>query len=141
MDWDTDRQDGIHFTQDFQAIAWNRIMISGFPEEQQKEILANNSASDAENGIYRLAKKINVGLIPSADSLKRLDITIENVANFIVDTIEIGGFTPLVLIGSYWYDSEAKLARFCGEEEFDKDLSSDTLKKVPHYYVFGIKVH
>ena len=64
-----------------------------------------------------------------------------NIRPFIVDTIEIGGITPLVLIGSYWYDSEAKLARFCGEEEFDKDLSSDTLKKVPHYYVFGIKVH
>ena len=54
---------------DFQVTAWNRIMISEFPEEQQKEILANNSASDAENGIYRLAKNINVGLIPSADSL------------------------------------------------------------------------
>lgn len=149
----------------FQMYVTNRDMISDLPEAQQKNILAGNSAYDAENDILRLAKKITVGFVPAADSLKKFNVDIENMGTFgntlhlkplkapnfensyaydvrpfKVDTIEIGGFTPLVLIGSYWYDSKNDIIRFCGEREFTKDLSSKSLKLVPHFYVLGIKV-
>ena len=149
----------------YQFFITNRDMISDLSEEQQKEILANNSAYDAENDIFKLAKKITVGFIPAADSLKKYSVTIENMGTFgnslklkpiespnfnnryaydarpfKVDKIEIGGFTPLVLIGSYWYDSNNGFIRFCGESEFSKDLSSKSLKLVPHFYVLGIMV-
>lgn len=150
---------------DFQYIVTNRDMLSILPEEQQKEVLEKNLAYDAENGIWKLANKITIGFVPAADSLKKYSVNIENMGSlgstlklkplnapgfnnqymydirpFKVDTIEIGGFTPLVLIGSFWYDSKFDIVRFCGEMEFSKDLSSDTLKLVPHYYVIGIKV-
>lgn len=150
---------------DFQITVTNRKRISDFPEEDQKKILMGNSAYDAENDIYKLARKINVGFVPASDSLKKCNITIENIASFVkdfplkplnapgfgvmymydirpfaVDRIETGVFTPLVLIGSFWYDSRFEIIRFCGEEEFPKDLSSETLKSSPHFYVLGIKV-
>lgn len=89
---------------DFQITVTNRKRISDFPEEDQKKILMGNSAYDAENDIYKLARKINVGFVPAPDSLKKCNITIENIASFV------------------------------------KDLSSETLKSSPHFYVLGIKV-
>lgn len=58
----------------------------------------------------------------------------------LVDSFEKGKFIPLVLYGSFWYDPEAGGCRFCGENEIKTDLSSDIVKYIPHYYVFGIKI-
>ncbi len=54
--------------------------------------------------------------------------------------IEKGKFIPLVLYGSYWYDSKANCCRFCGDNEIKPDLSSDIVKYIPHFFVLGIKI-
>ena len=46
----------------------------------------------------------------------------------------------MVLFGSMWWDEKANVHRFCGANEIDRDMSTDILKYIPHYYVIGIKV-
>lgn len=53
---------------------------------------------------------------------------------------EKGKFIPLVLYGSYWYEPENGGCRFCGDNEIKPDLSSDIVKQIPHFFVFGIKI-
>ena len=58
----------------------------------------------------------------------------------LVAPVEMGKFIPLVLFGSYWYESETGVSRFCGEKQINPDLSSDIIKSIPHFYVLGIKI-
>ena len=58
----------------------------------------------------------------------------------LVSSVEAGKFIPLVLFGSYWYEPETGVSRFCGDKLIKPDLSSDIIKSIPHYYVLGIKV-
>jgi len=51
-----------------------------------------------------------------------------------------GKIIPLVLYGSYWYEPETGVSRFCGDKVIMPDLSSDIVKFIPHYYVFGIRI-
>ena len=142
----------------------NRRMISEFQEEDQKRLHSEGVLYDAEKGIYLLAEKLSIGFFPSADSLKSMTMSIDNIGHikrnlalkrlegpeqerkygyairpFSVDAIRIEDFTPLLLLGSFWYDEKFNLFRFCGEREFPADMSSETLKLIPHYYVVGIK--
>ena len=113
----------------------------------------------------RSYEKLTIGLSPAADSLKTVSFSMaeagfatQNLAlkplerieqneryrfkyayearPFEVGALEPDAFTPLVLLGSYWYDSGGY--RFCGEREFPADMSSRTLQYLPHYYVIGI---
>lgn len=143
----------------------NRRMLSDFPEEVQKEIIADGHVYDLDKGILSLGKKLSIGFTPSADSLKNVSILLENMAElrralplkpltvspfegqysygsrpFKIGAIELGEFTPLVMYGSYWYDEEAQVVRFCGEDEIAADLSTKMLSKIPHYYLLGITV-
>lgn len=45
---------------------------------------------------------------------------------------------PLVLYGSYWYDDQCDLYRFCGDKEISPDMSSEILKSIPHYFIIGV---
>lgn len=58
----------------------------------------------------------------------------------LVPPFEKGKFIPLVLYGSYWYEPESGVSRFCGESIIKPDLSSDIVKNIPHFYVLGIKI-
>ena len=58
----------------------------------------------------------------------------------LVPPFEKGKFIPLVLYGSYWYEPETGVSRFCGESIIKPDLSSDIVKNIPHFYVLGIKI-
>ena len=147
----------------------NKKMISEFSKENQDIIISRNDAYDLERGIYRLAEKITIGFSPSeADSLKAVRMSVENLGSmgaqlslkplsipgnvswdgickyqvrpFRVGRINIGGFTPLVLVGSMWYDKDFDIVRFCVDNEFEPDLSSKSLEFIPHYYVIGINV-
>lgn len=157
---DSSSEDDFQFSISFA----NRLMISDFPEEEQKKILEGNMAYDADNDIYVLSERISIGFLPPADSLRSFYLNVGNTGTFggaismkplgapgyedtikyetrpfKVDKIEIGGFTPLVMIGSFWYDSRYNIIRFCGENELAKD-SSPILGFIPHYYIIGIKV-
>ena len=58
----------------------------------------------------------------------------------LVPPFEKGKIIPLVLYGSYWYEPETGVSRFCGESIIKPDLSSNIVKSIPHFYVFGIKL-
>ena len=58
----------------------------------------------------------------------------------LVSSVEAGKFIPLVLFGSYWYEPETGVSRFCGDKLIKPDLSSDIIKSIPHFYVLGIKI-
>lgn len=49
-------------------------------------------------------------------------------------------FYPLVLIGSYWYDSDAGMFRFCGDSEISGNPDDDFMKHIPEYYIIGIRL-
>ena len=58
----------------------------------------------------------------------------------LVSPVETGKFIPLVLFGSYWYEQETGVSRFCGDKLIKPNLSSDIIKSIPHFYVLGIKI-
>jgi len=58
----------------------------------------------------------------------------------LVSPVEAGKFIPLVLFGSFWYEPETGVSRFCGENLIKPDLSSEIVKSIPHFYVLGIKI-
>lgn len=58
----------------------------------------------------------------------------------LVAPFEKGKIIPLVLYGSYWYEPETGVSRFCGEKVIMPDLSSDIVKSIPHYYILGIRI-
>ena len=58
----------------------------------------------------------------------------------LVSPVETGKLIPLVMFGSYWYEPETGVSRFCGEKLIKPDLSSEIVKSIPHFYVLGIKI-
>ena len=58
---------------------------------------------------------------------------------FATNTFRENEFIPLVLLGSAWWDEQLNTFRFCVENEFNPDMSSETLKLMPHYFVVGIR--
>lgn len=58
----------------------------------------------------------------------------------LVVPVETGKLIPLVLFGSYWYEEETGVSRFCGDKQIKPDLSSDLIKSIPHFYVLGIRI-
>lgn len=143
----------------------NRDMLSEFPEDQQEKIKAEGRAYDLEKGIYKLYTKMTLGFIPASESEKSVALFFDgsmrygkklklkeanqpgyegrymyDVRPVKVEALQLGAFIPLAVVGSYWYDERVGAFRFCGENEFPADLQSETLKLVPHYYVFGVKI-
>lgn len=58
----------------------------------------------------------------------------------LVPTADAGKFMPLVLFGSYWWDADSGVLRFCGDNVVKPDLSSDIIEHIPHFYILGIKI-
>ena len=58
----------------------------------------------------------------------------------LVAPVETGKVISLVLFGSYWYEEETGVSRFCGDKLIKSDLSSDLIKSIPHFYVLGIRI-
>ena len=140
----------------------NRTMASEFKDS----IIPAEEMAVPEKGIYTLGRKVNIGLRSVTDSTKTVlmdipeigtmplslkmrkvhnpetgdDIMIEYDARpFKVDSIRINDFTPLVWVGSFWWDGDFKIFRCCGENEISS-LSSEIVDNSPHYYVIGIVV-
>lgn len=140
----------------------NRRMAS----EYVYDTIAPDEMVDPEKGIYMLAQKLNIGLRPINDSTKAVsmdlprmgtsvssvimrslhnpltgkDLLIPYVSRpFKVEAINTRGFTPLLWLGSFWWDDEIKSFRCCGENEISS-LDSDIVASSPHYYVIGITV-
>lgn len=144
----------------------SRTMLSQFSEEARAEVTPEQMA-DAEKGIYSLSPRIDIGFMPAVDSLCNVMLNVVNQGSitmplklkeltnrkeneksrysyefrpFKSSEFRTGEFIPLVLFGSMWWDERANVHRFCGANEIDRDMSTDILKYIPHYYVIGIKV-
>ena len=74
---------------------------------------------------------INVKIVPE---------DIYDLLEFELSKIWVNAVTPLVLLGSYWYDEPFKTVRFFGDEYRTIEMSSPIMKLIPHCYVLGIKV-
>lgn len=125
-------------------------------------------AEDAEAGIYRTFKTINIGFyrhagdsvaiatidIPESRSMSpQLKLRPLKSYNDLIqyygkpfkmsDAIPCDGmFVPLALYGSMWVDEHYGVARFCGANEISFDDGDDIsiTRFSPHYYVVGISV-
>lgn len=141
----------------------NRKMASVFPPESRAKIKPEEMA-DADKGIYSLGERIDIGLLPPTDSIRRISIMVPSQGTifrqiklreqhspdgkqsattyigrtFKTQEIKEGEFTPLVLVGSFWWDPQYNIFRFCGEVEIEPDLSSRIVRNIPHYYVIGV---
>ncbi|MDL2265339.1 DUF5041 domain-containing protein [Parabacteroides sp. OttesenSCG-928-G07] len=144
----------------------NKRLLTDFPESQwQAYIDAGGKFVDSETKTIAHAEKICFGFYPSEnDSTVHLQIQIPSLMNartpitlrglpmkdsdkkffsyhtrpFKIGVFEENVFIPLVLYGSMWFDEKYEIFRFCGEREIDSNMSSEILKDVPHYYVFGV---
>ena len=145
----------------------NKILLPDYPETSLQEVLDEGfSIIDPETQAIAHAEKISFGFYPSGnDSTKFLKINVPvigsmslplklrglpstdpskkyysyNTRPFKLKTFETEEFVPLILFGSSWYNEQFNTYQFCGEREIEPDLSSEILKKVPHYYVIGVK--
>ena len=56
-----------------------------------------------------------------------------------VSALRLNTFIPLALYGSFWWDSNYKICRFCGEKELTEEniKESEFFKHSPHYYIIG----
>ena len=140
----------------------NKILLTDFPEEQRDDVKPEDMA-DPETGIFCQTESLTVGFYPSgSDSTANALITLTGIGSlrrglslkpvdtpngsyyrygtrpFRIDDFAPGKFIPLVFYGSWWYDGQANLVRFCGENEIAPDLSSQIVAKVPHFYVIGV---
>lgn len=126
---------------------------------------------DPEKGIFRLAKKMQLGLIPvKNDTIIPLQISVEEMGEsfvplvmkplytdndsvngrrfynyqsrpFKIEGLKMNTFIPLLLLGSMWYDEHFNIHRFCGEDVISPDMSDEILKYIPHYYIIGVKIN
>lgn len=146
----------------------NRMMIADFPEESQKEILEKGSAEDAEKGIYKQAKKLVIGFVPSkVDSTQSVRMGLDGMGEmskklslkplkspksdkliyhyqsrpFTIDKFEEGKFIPLVFFASFWVDEKYGFFRFCGAMEVSPTLESEYVEETPHFYVIGVEIN
>jgi hypothetical protein len=59
-----------------------------------------------------------------------------------ISALSLDTFIPLALYGSFWWDSEYKTCRFCGEQELTEGTdTNEYFKHSPHYYIIGVKFH
>ena len=147
----------------YSYILQNRTMVSAFLPENRANIKPEEMA-DADKGIYSLGERIDIGLFPATDSIRRISIMVPSQGTiskqiklgeqhspdgkqsattyigrtFKTQEIKEGEFTPLVLVGSFWWDPKYNIFRFCGEVEIEPDLSSKIVRNIPHYYVIGV---
>ena len=115
----------------------------------------------------KMAKKLSIGFSPrqsvQSDSIVTVsvhpehqnglarDLVLKSVPNapetfYLYEKVPIrvsalrpNTFIPLALYGSFWWDSNYKICRFCGEKELTEEniKESDYFKHSPHYYIIG----
>lgn len=145
----------------------NKKLLSDFPEPYRQEFIDDGGIIiDPKTQAITHAEKISIGFYPSInDTTKFMQISVPDIATmnlplqmkglskkdsdkmlyyyntrpFKLNAFKENEFIPLILFGSYWYDEQFNIYRFCGENEIDPDMSSNILKDIPHYYVIGVK--
>ncbi len=145
----------------------NKRLLTDFPESYRQELIDNGEIIDPKTQAVKHAEKIVLGFYPSGnDSTKCVQLQVPgfftmgritfklrglptkdsdkpmffyHTRPFELNKLKEGEFTPLILLGSGWYDEQYDVFRFCGESEIDPDMSSEILKNIPHHYVVGVR--
>lgn len=132
-----------------------------------REYDQNGMVSEVKGQRLKMAKKLSIGFSPrqsvQSDSIVTVsvhpehqnglarDLVLKSVPNapetfYLYEKIPIrvsalrpNTFIPLALYGSFWWDSNYKICRFCGEKELTEEniKESDYFKHSPHYYIIG----
>ena len=129
------------------------------------ELVSEYESYEVESSLRKNPQKLTLGFSPKSDSMRNVGLYVDDVRiatktlslkpmtapqyegeimydllSFELNQIKVNAVTPLVLLGSYWFDEPFKTARFYGDEGRTIELSSPILKLIPHCYVLGIKV-
>lgn len=129
------------------------------------ELVSETESYEVESSLYKNPQKLTLGFSPKSDSMRNVRLYVDDVRvaaktltlkpmtapkyegeimydllEFELSKIWVNAVTPLVLLGSYWYDEPFKTVRFFGDEYRTIEMSSPIMKLIPHCYVLGIKV-
>lgn len=129
------------------------------------ELVSETESYEVESSLYKNPQKLTLGFSPKSDSMRNVRLYVDDVRvaaktltlkpmtapryegdimydllEFELSKIWVNAVTPLVLLGSYWYDEPFKTVRFYGDEDRTIEMSSPIMKLIPHCYVLGIKV-
>ena len=132
-----------------------------------REYNQNGMVSEVKGQRLKMAKTLSIGFSPrqsvQSDSMVTVsvhpehqnglarDLVLKSVPNapetfYLYEKVPIrvsalrpNTFIPLALYGSFWWDSNYKICRFCGEKELTEEniRESDYFKHSPHYYIIG----
>ena len=132
-----------------------------------REYNQNGMVSEVKGQRLKMAKTLSIGFSPrqsvQSDSMVTVsvhpehqnglarDLVLKSVPNapetfYLYEKVPIrvsalrpNTFIPLALYGSFWWDSNYKICRFCGEKELTEEniRESEYFKHSPHYYVIG----
>lgn len=129
------------------------------------ELVSETESYEVESSLYKNPQKLTLGFSPKSDSMRNVRLYVDDVRvaaktltlkpmtapkyegevmydllEFELTQIKVNAVTPLILLGSYWYDEPFKTVRFYGDEERTIEVSSPIMKLIPHCYILGIKV-
>lgn len=129
------------------------------------ELVSETESYEVESSLYKNPQKLTLGFSPKSDSMRNVRLYVDDVRvaaktltlkpmtapkyegevmydllEFELTQIKVNAVTPLILLGSYWYDEHFKTVRFYGDEERTIEMSSPIMKLIPHCYILGIKV-
>jgi hypothetical protein len=132
-----------------------------------REYNQNGMVSEVKGQRLKMAKTLSIGFSPrqsvQSDSMVTVsvhpehqnglarDLVLKSVPNapetfYLYEKVPIrvsalrpNTFIPLALYGSFWWDSNYNICRFCGEKELTEEniKESEYFKHSPHYYIIG----
>ena len=132
-------QDGMIGEMKGQGLKMAKTLSIGFSPRQSVQsdsMVTVYVRSEHRNG---LARDLVLKPVPDAPET----IYLYEKVPFRVSAIRPNTFIPLALYGSFWWDSNYKICRFCGEKELTEEniRESDYFKHSPHYYIIGAIFH
>lgn len=128
-------------------------------------LISESESYEVESSLFKNPQKLTLGFSPKSDSMRNVKLYVDDVRiaaktlslkpmtapqyegeymydllAFELNKIQINTVTPLVLLGSYWYDETFKRVCFYGDDGRTIEPASPIMKLIPHCYVLGIKV-
>lgn len=113
-----------------------KTLSIGFSRKQSDSIVTVTFRSDHQD-----SSQWNLILKPVPDAPQTLYLY-EKIP-YRLSSLSIDTFIPLALYGSFWWDSDYKMCRFCGETELTEEeaKASGYFENSPHYYIIGAIFH
>lgn len=136
----------------------NRKFVQDIPEEHREGFIPLD-----ETGVYKKLDKLTFYMTPKNDSVTLLTVDLPGSQTsgallnlkpltevgsrdfiyqdrpFLVEDFKAGQDIPLIMYGSFWYDSRIEMFRFCGETKINPNMTSNILQNLPAYYIIGVR--